>query len=201
MSSSAPVNVAVIGGGVSGLAAAKYLLAEGLHVTLFEGRSQFGGVWTGEGFVRREDSLMYDGLGTNVTQAMMTLTDQPWEPSIPLFPRDADVKKYIQDYAESIPTSRNGVETFKCHFDTKVVDVRYSPKMWRVTTTKSGGQSSRSFAGVVVAAGNQNTPKWPAGEPDREDWIKHNPGSISHACDYKSADRFKNEVSHRRLES
>lgn len=38
-------SVAVIGAGISGILATKYLLHEGLEVTVFERNEQAGGVW------------------------------------------------------------------------------------------------------------------------------------------------------------
>jgi protoporphyrinogen oxidase len=44
--SSESPNVAIIGGGISGLASAHYLASEGVHVTLFESTDRFGGLGT-----------------------------------------------------------------------------------------------------------------------------------------------------------
>lgn len=39
------LNVAVIGSGTSGLASAKYALAQGYNVTIYEQAEEFGGIW------------------------------------------------------------------------------------------------------------------------------------------------------------
>lgn len=39
------LNVAVIGAGTSGLVSAKYALAQGYNVTVYEQAEQFGGIW------------------------------------------------------------------------------------------------------------------------------------------------------------
>lgn len=66
---SAPIlNVAVIGAGTSGLVSAKYLLAQGYNVTVYEQAEQFGGIWwytdkTGKDqYGQNIHSAMYQGL-------------------------------------------------------------------------------------------------------------------------------------------
>lgn len=45
-SAQSPVlNVAVVGAGTSGLVSAKYALAQGYNVTIYEQTEQFGGIW------------------------------------------------------------------------------------------------------------------------------------------------------------
>lgn len=39
------LNVAIIGAGASGLASAKYTLAQGYNVTVYEQTEQLGGIW------------------------------------------------------------------------------------------------------------------------------------------------------------
>lgn len=64
---SPPLNVAVIGGGTSGLVSAKYALAQGYNVTVYEQSEQFGGIWwytdkTGKTNYGNVHSAMYQGL-------------------------------------------------------------------------------------------------------------------------------------------
>lgn len=58
------VNVAVIGAGVSGLAGAKHLLAQGYSVTVYEQSEQIGGIW------KYTDQTGKDQYGINVHTAM-----------------------------------------------------------------------------------------------------------------------------------
>lgn len=58
------LNVAVIGAGTSGLASAKYALAQGYNVTIYEQTEQFGGIWW------YTDKTGKDQYGLNVHSAM-----------------------------------------------------------------------------------------------------------------------------------
>lgn len=64
---SSPLNAAVIGAGTSGLVSAKYALAQGYNVTVYEQTEQFGGIWwytdkTGKTNYGHVHSAMYQGL-------------------------------------------------------------------------------------------------------------------------------------------
>lgn len=58
------LNVAVIGAGTSGLVSAKYALAQGYNVTIYEQTEQFGGIWW------YTDKTGKDQYGLNVHSAM-----------------------------------------------------------------------------------------------------------------------------------
>jgi thioredoxin reductase len=83
------LSVAVIGAGAAGLAAARELLREGHHVTVFEQGNQVGGIWVYEESVeddalglqpkRRLHSSMYAGLRTNLPREVMGYLDFPFD--------------------------------------------------------------------------------------------------------------------------
>lgn len=62
------LNVAVIGSGTSGLASAKYALAQGYNVTIYEQAEEFGGIWWYTNQIGKDQygvkvhSAMYQGL-------------------------------------------------------------------------------------------------------------------------------------------
>lgn len=58
------VNVAVIGGGTSGLCSAKYSLAQGYNVTVYEQSEELGGIWY------YTDKTGKDQYGVNIHTAM-----------------------------------------------------------------------------------------------------------------------------------
>ncbi|KJY00873.1 monooxygenase flavin dependent like protein [Zymoseptoria brevis] len=173
--------VAVIGGGMAGLAATKSLLAEGFSVTIFESRRELGGVWTGEGLTSDGDGLMYDGLETNVARSMMTFTDQPWSVDTPLSPPNNNVKQYLQCYANDIQRLPDGLESLTCYLGTQVIDVRYTPGsgMWTVDTQTN----------------NETAPKakhFPSSrERGRDRWNAQHPGTILHSSQFQSAEFYR----------
>jgi len=89
--------VAVIGGGPSGIAAAKALLAEGLIVVVFEKSDQVGGNW-----VYREEpghSSVYETTHIISSKTFSQYEDFPMPAEYPDYPSHAQLKAYFQAYA------------------------------------------------------------------------------------------------------
>ncbi|KAI9772687.1 MAG: hypothetical protein M1840_000282 [Geoglossum simile] len=214
--------VAIIGAGPSGLATAKYLLAERSfpQIDILEQRSTVGGVWNFsleipritlpqtspsvpiENPQKRVDgelifpSPMYAGLETNISVELMQFTDLPFTGEPELFPTHEDVKHYVEEYAKDIRPL--------IHFSTQVLDVRLldSPnsvkgnfhKVWQVKTRKSGTQLEevQDYDAVVVATGHSNVPY----APDIRGlatWNESYPGAITHSMSYRRPDSFKGQ--------
>jgi cation diffusion facilitator CzcD-associated flavoprotein CzcO len=142
---------------------------------------------------------MYDGLETNVTRAMMTFTDHQWDPLTPLFPRDIEVKRYLQEYAAVIEESQDGLESLTCKVGIDVTNVRCDPstRNWIVdmqATHDSTALPAEIFQGVVVATGSENVPNMPEPAPGQQEWEVQYPGSIIHSSKFRSAGVFTGKV-------
>jgi lysine/ornithine N-monooxygenase len=86
-------NIAVIGGGVSGITALKYLKDKNLKADLFEGRTNIAGLWNPvEGFVWNE-------MTTNLSQYNNQFSDFFWPIKEPYLPPSYEVYKYIESYS------------------------------------------------------------------------------------------------------
>ncbi|CZT16139.1 uncharacterized protein RCC_01980 [Ramularia collo-cygni] len=183
------LSVAVIGGGAAGLAAVSYLLREkDIHVTLFEERSGFGGVWTNQS-TSTQPNPMYDGLETNVPHTLMTFTGHHWPRNTPVFPPHDQVLSYLRTYTARIrdPT-RSTV-----HLSTKVVELRLaSDNTWAITTESLFGRVELSFNAVVIAAGNYSDPHITPDEPGRNVWADRG-NHIMHSSEFKNANAFTNK--------
>jgi hypothetical protein len=82
--------VAVIGSGVSGLAAAKAFLQEGLfEVTIFEQQGELGGLWV----------KAYNTARIQNGKPMYEFSDWPMPDSYPHLPSKEQIKKYLSSYA------------------------------------------------------------------------------------------------------
>ena len=68
-------DVAVIGGGASGLAAARCLLDEGLRPTVFERSAHLGGVWSFDATQPDGGSPAYRSLHTNTPKQATAFSD------------------------------------------------------------------------------------------------------------------------------
>ncbi|KAK5137529.1 hypothetical protein LTR08_008509 [Meristemomyces frigidus] len=137
MSSGPNKRIAVIGAGAAGIAAAKYLLAEGLSVTILERKTGAGGVWNTQPGNGLWPSPVYDGLTTNVPRTLMTFANYPWPADASLFPTSSTVNEYLQAHLAQI---RNSVaaDSLCVSFATEVTDLRkskfeHSPS-WKIKT-------------------------------------------------------------------
>ena len=89
---------AVIGAGAGGLCAAKYLLANGISVTILEAGSRIGGLW-----VYNNDSGMspaYKSLHINSEAKVSSFIDFPFPEDAPLYPDHQEMSRYFERYAE-----------------------------------------------------------------------------------------------------
>ena len=79
------MRIAIVGSGVSGIAAAKTLGRLGHDVTLFEKSDQVGGVW----------AVAYPGVHLQVMSELYCYPDFPWPFKHDEYPSAAEVLRYI----------------------------------------------------------------------------------------------------------
>ena len=91
MSTLATKTVAVIGGGVSGLAAAKAFSERGHRVLGFERAHDIGGVW--------ESSRSYPDVQTQSPKDLYRFSDLPMPADYPEWPKGPQVHAYLSAYA------------------------------------------------------------------------------------------------------
>ncbi|KAH8695134.1 pantothenate transporter [Talaromyces proteolyticus] len=168
--------VAVIGSGISGVAAAAHLLAEGLDVTVFERNKAAGGVWlfdertpieptypatkpsqgevsgNDKGRVDRNDlqhappGPCYVGLQNNVSTPLLRTTLNAWPDGTPDVVNHDVIQKYIQD------TSRKtGVEDVTV-WGARVTDLRKDGSTWHVKWTTLHRDSAGTNVEEVLSA-------------------------------------------------
>lgn len=86
--------VAIIGGGPSGIVAAKEAKACGLDPVLFEKGSSIGGVW------RPDEGKIWESLKINNSRYSSCFSDFPWDENIDFFPNAKEVYNYLCSYAK-----------------------------------------------------------------------------------------------------
>ncbi|KAH8734764.1 hypothetical protein BGZ61DRAFT_412369 [Ilyonectria robusta] len=203
--------IAIIGAGPSGLAAAKYFLAEKKFskIQLFEQRATPGGVWNytplarEQGFtvprtqpsslpdqvIRPKDSddvefmsPIYDLLETNIPHSLMCFSDTEFPKGSPLFPRHSAVLQYLKGYAEEL--------TPYISYRTQVLNIEKpasqpnGPWQVEVLDLKANQTTKSEFDAVIVASGHYNDPFIPniAG---LKEFDKAYPGAVSHSKFYR----------------
>jgi len=133
--------VAIIGAGPAGLAAARYLRSEGFEPVVFEQGSSVGGQWSGD----RAHSGVWPSMRTNTSRILTAFSDLPHANGSQVYPSNQAIRDYLHAYAEQFSL------TSRVRFRTPVVGLerRAGSTPWLVRTA-SGEQA---FAHVVVATG------------------------------------------------
>ncbi|WP_299740415.1 NAD(P)/FAD-dependent oxidoreductase [uncultured Roseobacter sp.] len=134
--------VAVIGGGVSGLAAAKAFDAQGHRVVGFERSHDFGGVW--------EVSRSYPDVQTQSPKDLYCYTDHPMPESYPEWPKGPQVHAYLHSYAAKHKIARLFRLNTRIQTMTRRADGQPG---WRLTIEAAGKTWTEDFDFVSVCTG------------------------------------------------
>src|SRR5215213_449299 len=92
MSDKRTLNIAVIGAGISGIAAANVLQKHGHTVTIYEKSPKIGGVW----------AVAYPQVTLQNTYAQYHLADFPWPFKPDLHPTGEQIMRYMQAAIEKL---------------------------------------------------------------------------------------------------
>ena len=171
--------VAVIGAGVSGLAAAKELRAAGLEPTVFERSSRLGGLWYFDEAVPGGGGPAYRSLHTNISRHAMGFSDHPMPDPFPDFPSHRQVLGYLESYS-----SRFGIDR-DLHLEHEVVSANRHGRRWNLMVKAAGRERSELFDALVVASGRHQTPRWP--EIAGRDEFR---GQVLHSTSYSDPEPF-----------
>ena len=166
---------AIIGAGAAGLGAAKYLIARGVEVVVFEAGSSIGGLWVYEN--DNGTSPAYKSLHLNSEVAVTAYRDFPFPAGGPLYPKHEGVSRYLQSYAEHFDLRRH------IRFRSRVADVSPAGEGWRVTLADG---THAEFNAVVVASGHQGVPKHP-------EWRNDFTGEYLHSHTYRVPEPFRDK--------
>jgi len=176
--------VAVIGAGAAGICMAKYLLEDGVDVTVFEMGSNIGGQWVYENDSGR--SPAYKTLHINSPKSLTRFSDFPFPEDVQTFPSHEDMWLYLENYAERFGVRERIRFQSEVSSVTPASDLRLEPPRWRVEL-KDG--SSDEFDAVVCATGHLVHPKH---APELRDTFA---GEYLHSFNYRDPADF----SHKRV--
>uniref|UniRef100_A0A8C2UEK6 Flavin-containing monooxygenase n=1 Tax=Coturnix japonica TaxID=93934 RepID=A0A8C2UEK6_COTJA len=177
--------VAVIGAGISGLAATKCCLEEGLEPICFESSEDIGGLWR---IAVSERVSVYHSIISNTSKEMSCFSDFPFPEDFPSFLTHSLFLEYLRMYAQHFQLLKH------IRFKTTVISVRKRPDFaisgqWDVVTETEGIQESHVFDAVMVCTGNFQTPHLPlASFPGIETCFR---GQYFHSLEYKDVAAFR----------
>ncbi|MFK8081964.1 MAG: flavin-containing monooxygenase [Granulosicoccus sp.] len=163
--------VAVIGGGVSGLAAAKVFSERGHHVVGFERTHDLGGVW--------EPSRSYPDVQTQSPKALYHYTDHPMPDDFPEWPKGPQVHAYLHSYAQKHNTAR----LFQLNTGIKAMQPRTDGKPgWTLTIDDGTHERAEDFDFVAACTG-QFSEKNTLTHPGQDEFIAQG-GRVMHSSEY-----------------
>ncbi|MCE8536432.1 NAD(P)/FAD-dependent oxidoreductase [Ruegeria pomeroyi] len=164
-------NVAVIGGGVSGLAAAKAFDERGHRVTGFERSHDFGGVW--------ELSRSYPDVQTQSPKDLYCYTDLPMPDDYPEWPKGPQVHAYLHSYADK----HNLPRLFQLNTNILSMDRRVDGQPgWTLTIEAAGRVRKEDFDFVAICTG-QFSDKNILTHPGQEGFVAGG-GEVIHSSEY-----------------
>ncbi|MBR8832630.1 MAG: NAD(P)/FAD-dependent oxidoreductase [Stigonema ocellatum SAG 48.90 = DSM 106950] len=127
--------IAVIGAGISGIAAANVLKKNGYEVVVFEESTEIGGVW----------AVAYPQVRLQNISSQYYLSDFPWPFTPDLHPTPTQILEYL----------RAAVNNFQIdvRLKHKVLALEEQEDSWRVRFQNKDGCHEDTFEYVVVATG------------------------------------------------
>ena len=144
--------VAVIGGGPSGLVAAKSLREAGHDPVLFERTDRTGGIWA----VRAHGADgAYRSVRLQSSKYTALFSDFPAPEEMAVFPGVDELEAYFQSYAASFDLA----PAFR--LSTTVRDVRPDGGGWRIRYGTAGGEDEEAFDAVALCPGLFSVPTIP----------------------------------------
>lgn len=170
--------VAVIGGGVSGLAAAKAFDERGHRVVGFERSHDFGGVW--------ELSRSYPDVQTQSPKDLYCYTDHPMPDDYPEWPKGPQVHAYLHSYADKHRLAR----LFRLNTSVQTMERRADGQPGWTLTLEAGGQVwDQDFDFVCVCTG-QFSDKNIIAHPGQEEFEAQG-GQVMHSSEYTDPSLMK----------
>lgn len=171
--------VLVIGGGISGLAAAKAFHSQGDAVAVAERADDLGGVW--------DPARSYPGVKTQTPRDLYAYPDFPMPRGYPEWPSGAQVHAYLSRYADA-----HGLRRF-IRFGTAVealTPIGGGADGWTARLRdRTGAIREEAFDRVVAATGQFSRPKKPE-FPGREAFAAAG-GTVLHSSEHVDASRVR----------
>ena len=171
--------MALIGAGPCGLAAARALSRHGIAFQGFEAHTDVGGLWN----IHNPRSTVYDSAHLISSKRMTEFTEFPMDEAVADYPSHKELLPYFQAYARHFDLLRH------FRFGTRVLQVEpvsdAPDTLWRVTS-QSGDSPARTetYKGVVLANGT-------LAEPNLPQWPGQFGGQLLHTSAYKHARQFE----------
>ncbi len=168
--------VAVIGGGVSGLAAAKAFDERGHRVLGLERSHDFGGVW--------EPSRSYPDVQTQSPKDLYCFSDHPMPEAYPEWPKGPQVHAYLHSYAKKHNLGR----LFRLNTNVTSMD-RRATGGWTLSL-EAGGRTWQEDVDFVAVCTGQFSDKNVISHPGQDQFLDAG-GTVLHSSEYTDPDQIR----------
>ncbi len=162
---------AIIGGGPSGLCAAKNLKEQGIPFDAFEAASDIGGLWN----IKNEYSTVYESAHLISSKRMTEFDDFPMKEEVADYPHHSELLAYFKDYAQHFGLYEH------YRLNTRVEKVEPHQDAWKLLTDKG---EEFLYKGIIIANGCLSHPNYPSIQGEFE-------GELLHSKDYKNPAVFE----------
>jgi dimethylaniline monooxygenase (N-oxide forming) len=165
--------IGIIGSGVAGLTAARFLQNAGFKCEIFEKSQKLGGVWTAG----------YHTFGLQIFSKLYEFPDYPMPENYPDLPSGEQIRSYLENYAHHFKIFD------KIHFNCIVKQLELTPKnCWilHYTNQETGETTQKTFDFIIVSTGLYSNPYIP-NIPNREVFS----GKVLHSKEYKLPELIK----------
>ncbi|MEM7333458.1 MAG: FAD-dependent oxidoreductase [Chloroflexota bacterium] len=165
--------IAIIGGGWSGLYALKYSLEEGFEATIFEKKSQIGGVWT---YQEHECGGVWKSAHATSSKTFLHASDFPMPEETSLFPHHSKIYQYLCDYVEHFSLGPH------IKFNHEIQNIEQRGQTWRLSIFDHNKNRSlqQTFDAVLLCTGQTSTPSTPT-----DPMYQNFEGKTMHSASYK----------------
>ena len=169
--------IALIGAGPCGLAAARAFSRLGIAFQGFEAHTDVGGLWN----IDNPRSTIYDSAHLISSKRMTEFAEFPMAETVADYPSHRELLPYFQAYARHFDLLRHfrfGSRVLKVEPHSDAPDT-----LWRVSHQTADGLVTADYKGVVLANGT-------LAEPTLPQWAGVFDGELAHTSAYKSAQQF-----------
>ena len=170
--------IALIGAGPSGLAAARNLQKLGIPFQGFEAYTDVGGLWN----IHNPRSTVYESAHLISSKTTTEFSEFPMKPGVADYPSHREMRQYFIDFATHFDLQKHyrfGAQVLAA----EPVGEGASP-LWRLSWRDAQGEHSAEFKGLVIANGTLAEPNVPRFEGQFS-------GELIHTAAYKSAEQFR----------
>lgn len=143
-----PIDLAIIGGGLAGIAAALTAQREGVRYRIYERNRDIGGTWLTQN---------YPGVGVDTPSSFYSLSAEINPDWSSYYPRGGEYQDYLREVVD-----RHGIREHVA-FGTEVEALAWDEDAarWRIRVRDTGGTRVEDAAVVLTAAGYLNRPRYP----------------------------------------